>query len=220
MDNKAGWLILGCVLIAISGCGSYTTPASIRTSSGEVLIGTTTASLSGGTFEVSDGANLRCAGTYDALDTRPTISAPVMCNDGRSGVVTVTRTPDGRSGSGTATLSDGTTATVGFGSLAASVADPAPSVSRSGTSGFPPASTPTSRNVQRTCHVGPRGGTYTITASGNKDYSGCTAAQIASLSGSIAAAQRTSRPGRTCFTGPRGGTYTITASGRKNYSGC
>lgn len=25
----------------------------------------------------------------------------------------------------------------------------------------------------RTCYVGPRGGTYTITASGRKDYSGC-----------------------------------------------
>lgn len=25
----------------------------------------------------------------------------------------------------------------------------------------------------RTCHVGPRGGTYTITASGRKNYSGC-----------------------------------------------
>ncbi|WP_206169579.1 hypothetical protein [Variovorax guangxiensis] len=25
----------------------------------------------------------------------------------------------------------------------------------------------------RTCHVGPRGGTYTITASGRKNYNGC-----------------------------------------------
>lgn len=25
----------------------------------------------------------------------------------------------------------------------------------------------------KTCHVGPRGGTYTITASGRKNYSGC-----------------------------------------------
>jgi hypothetical protein len=25
----------------------------------------------------------------------------------------------------------------------------------------------------QTCHVGPRGGTYTITASGRKNYSGC-----------------------------------------------
>ena len=27
--------------------------------------------------------------------------------------------------------------------------------------------------LQPTCHVGPRGGTYTITSSGRKNYSGC-----------------------------------------------
>lgn len=25
----------------------------------------------------------------------------------------------------------------------------------------------------KTCHVGPKGGTYTITSGGNKNYSGC-----------------------------------------------
>lgn len=32
---------------------------------------------------------------------------------------------------------------------------------------------PTSYSSGRTCYTGPRGGTYTITASGNKNYSGC-----------------------------------------------
>lgn len=31
----------------------------------------------------------------------------------------------------------------------------------------------TSTSHDRTCHVGPRGGTYTITASGRKNYGGC-----------------------------------------------
>lgn len=30
-----------------------------------------------------------------------------------------------------------------------------------------------SRGVEPTCHVGPRGGTYTITPSGKKNYKGC-----------------------------------------------
>ncbi len=32
---------------------------------------------------------------------------------------------------------------------------------------------PVQRSASRTCYVGPRGGTYTITSSGNKNYSGC-----------------------------------------------
>ncbi|NUZ06733.1 YHYH domain-containing protein [Piscinibacter koreensis] len=33
--------------------------------------------------------------------------------------------------------------------------------------------TPAPVLLSPTCHVGPRGGTYTITASGRKNYSGC-----------------------------------------------
>ena len=29
------------------------------------------------------------------------------------------------------------------------------------------------KSSDKTCHTGPRGGTYTITANGNKNYSGC-----------------------------------------------
>ena len=32
---------------------------------------------------------------------------------------------------------------------------------------------PSDNSSSSTCHVGPRGGTYTITASGRKNYSGC-----------------------------------------------
>lgn len=31
----------------------------------------------------------------------------------------------------------------------------------------------TSQGIDPTCHVGPRGGTYTITPSGRKNYNGC-----------------------------------------------
>ena len=37
----------------------------------------------------------------------------------------------------------------------------------------PRATTPTQRNLPPGCYVGPRGGTYTITKSGKKNYGGC-----------------------------------------------
>jgi hypothetical protein len=43
--------------------------------------GTATASVSGGSFSVSNGS-LACGGDYSALDTSPTISIPVLCSDG------------------------------------------------------------------------------------------------------------------------------------------
>ena len=69
---------------------------------------TTTASLSGSSLSVSNGP-LNCGGDYNALDTSPTISIPVLCSDGRKGIVTATRDSGGMSGGGRFTLNDGTT---------------------------------------------------------------------------------------------------------------
>ena len=116
-------LVLFLVLaFSLSGCGNYTTSAVVKTSTGQTLIGTTTASLSGGTFQVAANDGLQCYGTYDSLDPQPTISAPITCNDGRVGTLLVTRTTDGLSGSGVALLSDGTEARIGFGRLSAGIA--------------------------------------------------------------------------------------------------
>lgn len=110
----------------LTGCGSITVPAAVRTSDGTAMVGTTTAAISGGTFSVAtaDG-RLTCSGTYDALDTSKTINVPVSCSDGRYGNASVTRQPDGRSGNGTAVLSDGTTAKLAFGNNAGSVLEAA-----------------------------------------------------------------------------------------------
>jgi|ERR1700733_402989 len=75
-----------------------------------VMRGTTTASLSGGSFSLSNGL-LTCGGAYNALDTSPTISIPVLCSDGRKGIITATRDNSGMSGGGHFTLNDGTLAT-------------------------------------------------------------------------------------------------------------
>src|SRR6202042_1792242 len=72
--------------------------------------GTTTASVSGGSFSVSNGS-LTCGGDDNALDTSPTISIPVLCSDGRKGIITATRDNSGMSGGGHFTLNDGTLAT-------------------------------------------------------------------------------------------------------------
>lgn len=83
-----------------------------------------------------------------------------------------------------------------------------PVVSRSKTTGV------------RQCYTGKNGGTYTITATGKRNYAACGSSQ--QVRTATATPVRRSRPSasRTCYTGPRGGTYTITASGNKNYSGC
>jgi hypothetical protein len=80
--------------------------------------GTATAAISGGSFNVSAGA-LSCGGTYNALDTSPTISIPVLCNDGRRGIIIATRDNSGMSGGGHFTLTDGTTGDFIFGAEAA-----------------------------------------------------------------------------------------------------
>lgn len=115
-------VICAAAALLLTSCGSITLPAAVRMNSGEVLMGTTTAALSGGTFSVSTPTgHVVCTGNYDALDTSPTISAPVRCNDGRYGTITVTRAPSGRAGAGTVSLADGTSGTVAFGTDSTSV---------------------------------------------------------------------------------------------------
>jgi hypothetical protein len=99
----------------IAGC-STTVPVAVVSKDG-VMRGTSTASLSGGSFEVSRG-ELKCSGTYNALDTSVTITMPVLCNDGRKGIVTATREQGGQSGGGRIRMDDGTEADFIFGEAA------------------------------------------------------------------------------------------------------
>jgi hypothetical protein len=81
--------------------------------------GTSTANWNGeGSFNVSNG-KLKCGGTYNSTDQSPTITTPVLCNDGRKGIVIATRDNSGTSGGGTLTLNDGTTGSFIFGTAAA-----------------------------------------------------------------------------------------------------
>jgi hypothetical protein len=59
--------VLGIVALgaALGGC-SVTVPVAVITAKGQVLRGATTASLTEGTFQATDG-KLTCSGTYDPL---------------------------------------------------------------------------------------------------------------------------------------------------------
>ena len=103
-------------LLLLCGC-STTVPVAVIGAKEGTLRGSATASLTGGSFEVSKG-DLKCAGTYNALSNSMTITIPVLCNDGRRGIVTATREAGGQSGGGRVRMDDGTEADFIFGEVA------------------------------------------------------------------------------------------------------
>lgn len=109
--------IIAAAALCLAGC-SVTVPVAVIGKNGQILRGTSTASLQGGTFEATDG-KLTCSGTYDALSQSVTLNAKVICSDGRSGFVIATRDRGGQSGSGRVRLSDGSEADFVFGNAAA-----------------------------------------------------------------------------------------------------
>lgn len=116
---KRGALVVIAALPLLSCATSITVPVAVigKGIPGGIMRGTNTASFSGGSFNVSNGT-LSCAGNYNTGNPSPTISIPVLCNDGREGIVIATRDYSGMSGGGTFTLSDGTTGNFMFGDAA------------------------------------------------------------------------------------------------------
>ncbi|MEF2073522.1 hypothetical protein [Consotaella aegiceratis] len=109
-------------LVLLAGC-AITVPVAVISGNGDVMRGTATASMSGGSFSVAgnlDGKETTCSGNYNSWDTSLTISMPVLCSDGRKGIVIATRDASGLSGSGRVRLTDGTEGDFIFGQSAAS----------------------------------------------------------------------------------------------------
>jgi len=98
-------VVLIALMAQLGGC-SITQPVAVISAKGQIMRGTATASLTGGSFSATDG-KLTCAGSYNALDSSVTISMSVQCNDGRKGIVIATRQADGLNGSGRVRLTDG-----------------------------------------------------------------------------------------------------------------
>ena len=116
---RCRFLLVLAALPTLSCATSITVPVAVVSKDvpGGIMQGTNTASLSGGSFEVSNGS-LTCGGTYRLGNPSPTIAIPVLCNDGRKGLVTATRDYGGMSGGGHFTLHDGTTGDFAFGEAA------------------------------------------------------------------------------------------------------
>lgn len=103
--------------LAAAACSPPTVPVT-GTLGREAAQGQATANFDGnGTFWVITTRGLRCDGTYDAYSTDPTITAPVTCNDGRTGNLIITRSLDMVSGTVIGRLSDGTEGRFVFGNL-------------------------------------------------------------------------------------------------------
>lgn len=108
--------LVAAITLVLAGC-SMTEPVVVIGKNGETLRGTATAAFNGGSFSVSN-RKMSCGGSYNALDASPTISMPVLCSDGRRGIVIATRDAGGTSGAGTIRMMDGEEATFMFGRAA------------------------------------------------------------------------------------------------------
>ena len=111
-------LPIATVALACTAC-SYTFPIAVVSKDvpGGILRGQGEVGMSGGTFSVSNGT-LSCAGSYDGMDMSTTITIPILCNDGRKGLVTATRSNSGTSGGGRFSLNDVATGDFIFGPAA------------------------------------------------------------------------------------------------------
>jgi hypothetical protein len=119
--KSIGLAIVAGLVVSMSSC-AFTVPVAVISGNGDMMRGTATAAMSGGSFQVAGklkGKEAKCAGTYDALDTSVTISMAVNCSDGRKGFVIATRQANGVDGSGRVRLNDGTEADFVFGRAAA-----------------------------------------------------------------------------------------------------
>ncbi len=111
---KVKFAALACAC-ALSGCAT-TIPVAVITRDGRILRGENHASLTSGSFMVTDG-KLTCTGSYNPLNTSHTITVSLVCNDGRTGIAIATR-DTATSGGGKVTLSDGSEGTFIFGHAA------------------------------------------------------------------------------------------------------
>lgn len=211
--------LLLCAVLPLAACGSFTTPAAVRLADGTTMIGTTTAAISGGHFEVATAdQSLTCSGTYDALDTTPTISVPVICSDGRYGRATVTRARDGLSGRGTVEVSDGQIGQVAFGNNAGLVLQPPPATQPSVAAAEPPL-------IDRTYYPPPPVSAVAMPAhgaSGRTSYPSTAPSATSSSSARLSSRPRATQPVRSSsrsgyIRGPRGGCYYINRNGNKTY---
>jgi hypothetical protein len=102
--------------LALAGC-SATAPVLVVQDDGATLRGTATASLHGGKVHV-ERPGLSCSGSYRADLQHPTLTVPMQCSDGTTGIALVERDPCMCSGQGIFRTADGREARFYFGDRA------------------------------------------------------------------------------------------------------
>lgn len=104
--------------IALCGCATELKVPVTGQFDGKPAAGQAVASSDGiGTFWVQTPRGSRCSGSYNPLDTNPTIVSRVYCDDGRSGEVVISRQLDGLSGTAIVSLNDGASGQFVFGNI-------------------------------------------------------------------------------------------------------
>ena len=84
-------------------------PVAAKTSNGQKFIGSSTASLSSGTFLLTAANGLHCYGICNQWDPSTTIHVAFKTTDGRYGTALISRNATGMSGIGIGMANDGTT---------------------------------------------------------------------------------------------------------------
>lgn len=120
--------IVLALAITVSGCGPkgpryVPFPIVGKLSNGDVASGNVIIDLltKKGTVEITTVRGFNCTGTYRADRGINTITIPVECNDGQTGVVVATRDATMKAGTATARLSNGMTGNFLFGNVSAAM---------------------------------------------------------------------------------------------------
>lgn len=126
LHPAVAYLLITTILVAtnLGGCATpiRTSPGTVKSlpvaviskGLGGILHGSVRIEQTQGSYSVSNG-RFSCSGTYALSGVRERIYVPVLCSDGRKGYAAVHNGPSLMSGSGSFTLSDGTTGEFVFG---------------------------------------------------------------------------------------------------------
>jgi len=91
------------LLALLSAC---TVPLLVIGKDGQILKGTATGSYGRASFNFTDG-HFSCGGSSHSWNPSKPITMPVLCSDGRKGILVATPDPSSASGRGTVILDDG-----------------------------------------------------------------------------------------------------------------
>ncbi|WGJ15775.1 hypothetical protein QEV83_05815 [Methylocapsa sp. D3K7] len=112
-------IIIPAFLLGSACATSVTVPLAVISEHGEILRGTNTSALSGGSFSVTNG-KITCTGSYNAVTDSKTLTVPILCSDGRTGIATATRDTQ-FSGGGKVRFSDGSEGNFIYGDAASRI---------------------------------------------------------------------------------------------------